>query len=141
MDEITIKCKKIVGGVASGEVMVSHTPISWVSEVDETNGRIMPKGHELEGMSVAGRILIYPEAKGSTFVGVTLEVMADFKCQPKEIVMLEQPDHATMQGVIVANIPTVCLPEENSLALIHTGDFVEGDATNGLIRVKPTSKS
>ena len=53
MEEITIRCKKILGGVACGEAMVSHVPISWVSEVDETDGKIVPKGHELEGMSVA----------------------------------------------------------------------------------------
>jgi len=50
VQEITIRCKKILGGVASGEAMVSHVPISWVSEVDETDGKIVPKAHELEGM-------------------------------------------------------------------------------------------
>ena len=135
MEEITIRCKKILGGVASGEALVCHTPISWIGEVDETNGKILPKGHELEGMSVAGKILIYPEAKGSTFAGIVLKTLAYLKHQPKAIVMVKQPDHTTIQGVIVANIPTVCLPDKNPLELIETGDFVEVNATEGIIRV------
>ena len=138
MEEITIKCKKILGGVASGEAMVSHTPISVNSEIDEINGQIKPKGHELEGMSVAGKILVYPESKGSSFAGLVLKSLAHFKCQPKAIVMVKQPDHTTIQGVIMADIPTVCLPEKNPLELIRTGDFVQVNATDGVITVKKT---
>lgn len=136
MEEITIKCKKILGGIASGEALVSHVPISVVSEIDETNGTIRPKGHELEGISVAGKILIYPEAKGSTFAGLVLKTLVHFSCQPRAIVMVKQPDHTTIQGVIMADIPMVCLPERNPLELIKTGDFVEVNATDGIVTVK-----
>lgn len=136
MEKITIKCKKILGGIASGEAMVSHTPISVNSEIDEINGQIKPKGHELEGMSVAGKILVYPESKGSSFAGLVLKSLAHFKCQPKAIVMVKEPDHTTIQGVIMADIPTVCLPDKNPLELIRTGDFVEVNATDGIITVK-----
>ena len=41
MEEIiTIKCKKINGGVVSGEAMVCNVPLSFVGEVDASNGRI-----------------------------------------------------------------------------------------------------
>ena len=76
MEEITIKCKKVLGGVAYGEAMVSHVPISPVGDIDETNGKIRSKGHELDGMSVAGKILIYPESKGSSFAGMVLKTLA-----------------------------------------------------------------
>lgn len=136
MQEITIRCKKILGGVVSGEAMVSHVPISWVSEVDETDGKIVPKAHELEGKSVAGKILIYPEAKGSTFAGVVLRTLAHFSCEPKAIIMLKKPDHTTIQGIIMSNIPAVCLPDQNLLELIRTGDIVEVNATEGRIKIK-----
>lgn len=133
MQETTIKCKKILGGIASGEALVSHTPISWGGEIDESNGKIRVRGHELEGMSVSGKILVYPEAKGSTFTGKMLQTLASFNCQPGAIIMVEHPDHTTIQGVIVANIPMVCLPEKDPLMLIKTGDFVEVNATDGII--------
>jgi predicted aconitase with swiveling domain len=122
-------------GVASGEAMVSHVPISWVSEVDETNGNIVPTNHELEGRSVAGKILVYPEAKGSTFAGVVLRTLVHFKCEPRAIVMMKKPDHTTIQGIIMSNIPTVCLPERNLLEIIQTGDSIEVNATAGLVRI------
>jgi predicted aconitase with swiveling domain len=136
VEEITIKGKKILGGVVSGEAMVSHVPISWVGEIDETNGRIRAKGHELEGMSVAGKILVYPESKGSSVAGVILKTLAYLKCAPKAIVMEKQPDHTTIQGIIVGGIPTVYLPGKHPLDLIKTGDFVEVNATDGIITVK-----
>lgn len=139
MEEIIIKCKKVLAGSASGEAMVSHAPLSINSEIDEINGKIKPKGHELEGMSVAGRILIYPESKGSSFAGLVLKSLAHFKCQPKAIVMVKQPDHTTIQGVIMADIPTVCLPDKDPVELIQTGDFVEVNATEGIVRVRKKS--
>ena len=136
LEEITIKCRKILGGVASGEAIVFHVPVSLLGEIDVTNGKVRLKGHELEGMSVAGKILIYPESKGSTFAGATLKTLAYFKCQPKAIVMVKQPDHTTIQGIIMADIPSVSLPEKNPLELIKTGDFVEVNATDGVIVLK-----
>ncbi len=136
MEKITIKCKKIVSGVVSGEAMVSNVPLSFVGEVDRGNGKIRARGHQLEGMSVAGKILIYPESKGSTFAGMVLKALASVKCQPKAIVTVKQPDHTSIQGIIAADIPSVCLPEKNPLELIKTGDFVEVNATDGLITVK-----
>jgi predicted aconitase with swiveling domain len=136
VEEITIKCKKILGGVASGEAIVSHVPLSLAGETDESAGKIRKKGHELEGMSVAGKILIYPESKGSSFAGVYLKTWAYFKHQPKAIIMAKQPDHSTIQGIIVAGIPAVCRPERNPLEVIKTGDFVEVNATDGVITVK-----
>ena len=141
MEEIAIRCKKILGGLASGEAIVSRVPISWVSEVDETDGRIVPKGHELAGMSVAGKILIYPEAKGSTFAGVVLRTLRHFNCQPKAIIMLKMPDHTTIQGIIMSDVPAVCLPEKNLLEIIRTGDFVEVNASEGLIKVRGKKRS
>jgi len=136
MEEITIKCKKLLGGVASGEALVSHVPISFVGEVDASNGKIRTPGHELEGMSVAGKIFVYPDCKGSTFAGVVINALASVNCQPKAIVTIKQPDHTSIQGIVASDIPSVYLPEKNPLELIKNGDFVEVNATDGLITVK-----
>ncbi|MFC2069545.1 aconitase X swivel domain-containing protein [Chloroflexota bacterium] len=136
MKKIIIKGKKILGGFTTGKALVSHEPISWVGEIDETNGKVRSKGHELEGMSVAGKILVYPESKGSSVAGVILKTLAYLKCAPKAIVMGKQPDHTTIQGIIVGDIPTVYLPGKNPQDLIETGDFIEVNATAGVITIK-----
>jgi predicted aconitase with swiveling domain len=56
MDGIIIKCKKILGGLAKGEAMVSSVPISIMSEIDEINGVLRAKEHELKGMSIENKI-------------------------------------------------------------------------------------
>jgi predicted aconitase with swiveling domain len=134
MAEISIKCRKIFGGSVYGEAIVSSVPLSLVSEIDEIDGTIRAKGHALEGKSVAQKILIYPESKGSTFAGVVLKNLVHNKCQPKAIVTIKQPDHSTIQGVIMAEIPAVCLPETDPLSFIKTGDMVEVNATEGILR-------
>ncbi|MFC2018574.1 aconitase X swivel domain-containing protein [Chloroflexota bacterium] len=136
MTEIIIKGKKILGGMAAGEAVVSHVPISMVGEIDETNGTVRAKGHELEGMSIAGKVFIYPESKGSSAAGIVIKNLSYMKCQPKAIVTVKQPDPTTIQGIILANIPTVSQPDKDPLELIKTGDFVEVNATDGIITVK-----
>ncbi|MFC1945148.1 aconitase X swivel domain-containing protein [Chloroflexota bacterium] len=136
MSDITIKCRKLLGGIASGEAMVSHTAISPTGEIDETTGVVRVKGHELEGMCIAGKILIYPESKGSAGIGLMLKTLAYLKLQPSAIIVNKMPDHATIQGIILANIPTVYEPEHDVLDIINTGDKVEVNANESKIIIR-----
>ena len=58
--------RKIFKGKISGEALVSSDSISFYGGVDPDNGVIVEKGHDLEGQSVAGKILVFPSGKGST---------------------------------------------------------------------------
>ena len=47
------------------------------------------------------------------------------------------PDSSLVQGAILAKIPIVCDPAEDVLQIIKSGDKVEIDGTEGMIRVTP----
>ena len=63
---MTIKAKPVTRGIAEGEAIVSHMPISFTGGMDPNTGVIREPGHDLEGQSVAGKILVFPMGKGST---------------------------------------------------------------------------
>jgi hypothetical protein len=63
---ITIRGRKVVPGVAEGEALVTTEPISGWGGVDPRNGTVVEMRHELRGQSFAGKVLVFPGAKGSS---------------------------------------------------------------------------
>ena len=66
MTEIILKGHKVAKGRAQGEALVSKSPISFLGGVNSDTGIIVEQGHELEGMSVADKILIFPISRWAT---------------------------------------------------------------------------
>ena len=58
--------RKISAGVVQGEALVTKQGISFFGGVDPSSGIVTEKGHELEGKSISGKILVFPQGKGST---------------------------------------------------------------------------
>ena len=58
-----VKGRVISKGVASGEVLLSSEPISFLGGVDAKSGKVVEPGHPLFGKSVAGKVLVFPRGK------------------------------------------------------------------------------
>ena len=61
-----LKCRSVSPGKAEGEVLYTEQAISFFGGVDAKTGKIIEKGHELEGKAMAGKILVFPHGKGRT---------------------------------------------------------------------------
>ena len=133
MTGLKIKCKGIVKGIAEGEAVVMDHAFAFMGDVDMDTSEIIARGHEHQGVPIAGKILIYPETKGSSGGCVVLNVLARQGKQPAAIVNLKMPDYNLVEGAILADIPLVCKPDQNPIELINTGDHVKVDAIQGLI--------
>ena len=57
--------RTIYSGEAVGEALVTSQGISFFGGVDPDTGRIVERGHELEGWCIAGKVLVFPTGKGS----------------------------------------------------------------------------
>lgn len=132
VDRIVLNGKKIVGGKAAGEAIVSHEPISFIGGVDPITGLVTEKGHELEGASIAGKVLVYPTGKGSTGASYRIYEMVYRSTAPVAFVQIEREPVATV-GCIMGNIPAVDRLDKDPTAIISTGDYVEVDADNGTV--------
>jgi predicted aconitase with swiveling domain len=130
-----IKAKTVMRGVAEGEALVSQTAISFTGGMDPTTGIIREPGHELEGQSVAGKILVFPAGKGST-TG-SWQYYAAFKrgYAPKGIIN-QKAEGVVAISAIITGTPMVHGLDQDPLVVIQTGDFIRIDADNGIVEVK-----
>lgn len=131
---ITIKAKPVTKGVAEGVAIVSRMPISFTGGMDPNTGKIREPGHDLEGKSVAGKILVFPTGKGST-TG-SWQFYAAFKrgCAPKGILNL-RAEGVVAVSAIITDTPMVHEPEVDFLEVIKDGDFVRINADEGYVEI------
>lgn len=121
--------RTIFPGQAQGETLVSQMGISFYGGVDPQTGRVTEAGHDLEGQSIAGKILVFPRGKGSTVGSYVLYRLKKNGCAPLAIVNAET-ETITAVGCIIADIPCI---DQVDLSLLHTGDWVSVDADQGIL--------
>jgi uncharacterized protein len=98
--------RKIFTGNAQGEVLATRMGISFYGGVDAESGIVVEHGHELEGCSIAGKVLVFPTGKGSTVGSYTLYRLKRSGKAPAAIVNTEC-EAITAVGCIIAEIPCV----------------------------------
>ena len=126
----------ICAGNARGEALVSGSAISFFGGIDPDTGLVVEKGHELQGQSVAGRVLVFPHGKGSTVGSYTLYRLKHNGLAPAAILNTEC-ETIIAGGCIIAEIP--CL-DQLPLASLHSGQHISVDGEHGTIEVFPIRK-
>jgi len=119
-----MKGRMISPGKARGEAMVSRTPIGFFGGVDSKTGVVIERGHELEGKSVKGKILVFPGGKGSTVGSYVIYGLKKNRVAPAAIVNRET-EAIVATGVILSGIPCV---DGIDIEKIKTGDKLMVDA-------------
>lgn len=127
-----LKGRKIYKGIAEGEAIVTKDGISFYGGVDPDTGKVVEVGHELEGQSIAGKILVFPRGKGSTVGSYTLYRMKKKNTAPAAIVN-EQIDTIIAVGCIISEIPCVDKIDTNE---IKTGQKMVVNGSEGTVEVK-----
>ena len=127
-----MKGRTISPGKAEGEVLVSREPIGFYGGVDIKTGKVIEKGHPLEGRSVKDRILVFPCGKGSTVGSYVIYGLKKNGVAPAGIVN-EETETIVATGVILAGIPCV---DKIDISRIPDGARVVLDATNGSVEIK-----
>jgi len=115
--------RSIKSGRCEGPALVSPTPLSFFGGVDAATGVIVEPGHPLQGQSVAGRVLVFPTAKGSTVGSYILYRLKRAGLAPVGIINAESEPIVAV-GAIIADIPMV---DRVDIAQIQTGDWVTID--------------
>ncbi|MEM0329023.1 MAG: DUF126 domain-containing protein [Nitrososphaerota archaeon] len=118
---IVLEGRVIREGRAEGEALTTRQPISFYGGVDPETGRIIERGHELEGEVIADKILVFPYGKGSTVGSYILLRLRRRGLAPKAIVN-QRCEPIIAVGAIIAEIPCV---DEVDISLISRGDIVK----------------
>jgi uncharacterized protein len=115
-----LKGRIIYKGEAKGEALVTEMPISFYGGVDPNTGVVMEKGHQLNGQSIKGKILVFPQGKGSTVGSYTLYRMKKNGTAPAGMINKECETIVAV-GAIISEIPCV---DKIDVSKIKTGDQV-----------------
>jgi predicted aconitase with swiveling domain len=134
MDRITLRGRKVVGGVAEGEALVTCQTISGWGGIDHKTGTIIELRHELRGQSFKDKVLVFPGAKGSSGWSHYFHMARLSGVAPKAMVFNIMTTKVAL-GAVVTRAPAVTDFDRDPLTVIETGDWVRVDGDNGIVEV------
>jgi predicted aconitase with swiveling domain len=135
MEKIVLKGRKVVGGVAEGEALVTRHTISGWGGIDARTGTIVELRHELRGQSFKDKVLVFPGAKGSSGWSHYFHMARLSGAAPKAMIFNVMTTKIAL-GAVVTRAPTVTELDQDPLAVIETGDWVRVDADQGIVEVR-----
>jgi predicted aconitase with swiveling domain len=132
--KVVLRGRKVVGGFAEGEALVTKDRISGWGGIDPRTGTVIETRHELKGVSFAGKILVFPGAKGSSGWSAQFHVARLAGKAPLAMLFNEMTTKIAL-GAVVAHTPSVTDFDQDPLQVIATGDWVKVDGDNGIVEV------
>lgn len=134
VEVFTIRGRKVVPGVAEGEALVTRERISGWGGVDPRQGTIVETRHELRGRSFAGKVLVFPGAKGSSGWSAQFHVARLMGTAPAAWLFNEMTTKIAL-GAVVSHAPAMTDFDRDPLELIRSGDWVRVDADAGVVTI------
>lgn len=128
-------CHKISEGFAEGEILLSSDDFCFYL-VDPATGIVIEKNHCLEGKSIAGKILVFPNGKGSSVVQADGMYQLKMKGMEPKALVIKNPDTTLVASAIIMEMPMVDRLGEEFYETVRDGDLVEVDADHGCITLK-----
>ena len=131
---VVLQGRKVVGGVAEGEALVTRETISGWGGIHAMTGMVIESRHELRGVSFAGKVLVFPGAKGSSGWSNAFHMARLAGKAPKAMICTIMTTKVAL-GAVVMRIPTLTDLDRDPFEVIQTGDWVRVDGDNGRIEV------
>ena len=116
-----LKGRVIFRGKSEGEALTTTQPMSFYGGVDPNTGIVIEKGHELQGVSIKDKILVFPQGKGSTVGSYTLYRLKKNGAAPLGMINRECETIIAV-GAIISEIPCV---DKIDISKIKTGNKVQ----------------
>jgi predicted aconitase with swiveling domain len=114
-----------------GDVLKLEGAVSFLGDVDPAEGTIAQKGIVDD---IKGRILVFPEGKGSTVGSYVIYNLKLERNAPRAMVMLKADAIITM-GCIAAGIPLVHMLSRQDFDSLHSGMRVAVNSARGQVRI------
>ena len=132
---IVLRGRKVVGGIAEGEALVTHQTISGWGGVNPMQGTVIETRHELRGQTFKDKVLVFPGAKGSSGWSVVFHTARLAGTAPKAMVFNEMTTKVAL-GAVVMRVPSVTDFDRDPLEVIETGDWVTVNGDTGTVEVR-----
>lgn len=131
---VLFRGRSISPGTASGEVLLCKDAISFLGDIDPKTGIFVAPKHAIEGKDISGKVLVFPQGKGSTVGSYVLLQLAKNGHAPAAMINLEA-EPIIVVGAIISKIPMVDKLEKNPLELLKDGMKVKVDGEKGTLEL------
>ena len=131
---IVLRGRKVVGGFAEGEALVTRETISGWGGIDPLTGTVIETRHELRGVSFKDKVLVFPGAKGSSGWSNAFHMTRLTNSAPRAMVFNDMTTKVAL-GAVVMHTPSVTGLDQDPLSVIENGDWVKVDGDRGIVEV------
>lgn len=131
---IVIHGRGVLGGVVEAPALISRQTITGWGGVDVNTGCVVEPDHPLEGMCLAGKVLILEGSKGSNGWSIFFHAAQVSGFGPAALVF-PRLDSRTAVTAAALNIPLVTDLAQDPFALIGLGDLLRVDANEGTVSI------
>ncbi len=132
-EKIILKGRKVIGGIAEGEALVSKKPLMGWGNVDAKHGYTVERNHPLYEVPFKGKVLVFTTPRGSGGF-VAYGGTRNFGTNPAAFVYREG-NNLTVFAAMVAKVPTVTDLDRDPTEVIETGDHVIVNGDKGIVEV------
>ena len=129
----------VVPGRSEGEALVTRDRISGWGGIDPRTGTVIETRHELRGQSFAGKVLVFPGAKGSSGWSAMFHMTRLMNSAPAAFLFNEMTTKMAL-GAVVTRAPAMTDFDQDPLAVIETGDWVTVDADRGVVEIRKQAR-
>src|ERR1051325_1884662 len=129
-----LRGRKVVGGRAEGEALVTRQAIPGWGGVNPVQGVITEIGHDLRGVPFKDKVLVFRGAKGSSGWSAMYHTTRLAGTAPKALIFNEMTTKIAL-GAVVMRVPSVTGFDRDPLDVIETGDWVVVDGDCGVVEV------
>ena len=127
-----LKGRKVVGGYAEGEALVSRDPVSFYGGVDPETGVVVEPGHAVEGECITGKVFVFPTGKGSTVGSYVIYRMKKLGTAPAALVNSET-EAILATGCVISDIPLVDKLDVDPVENLRSGMLLRVIADEGVV--------
>ncbi len=124
--------RKVMGGVAEGEALVSMDSVSFYGGVDPVTGIIIDPGHSCKGENITGKVFVFPTGKGSTVGSYVIYRMKKLGTAPVALINVET-EAILATGCVISDIPLVDRLEKDPLTTFKDGQRLRIYAAEGVV--------
>lgn len=130
--------RTLVGGEATGEIMVLEEPLSFWGGIDPATGRILDVHHPQIGASVAGKVLVMPHGRGSSSSSSVLAEAIRGGTAPAAIILRELDQIIVLGAIVARELYRISIPvvvDRDSRLRTHDVVTLRADETG--VRILP----
>ena len=128
------KCHKISEGCVEARAIISKDNIMFYLINPET-GEVIENAHDLQGKSIANKILIFPGGKGSSVVQADGLYQLKMRQNMPAAMVIQHTETVLVSSAIIMEIPMVDKVAPAFYEEVKEGDLVRIDADHEVVEI------